>query len=66
MAPLKPRKKSVLITCKIPSEIVDVIDRMVGDGLFSSRSEAIRYAIGSLISSSSLLKGKAIEGEEAA
>ena len=45
------RSKSVLITCKVPSEIVDVIDKMVSEGLFSSRSEAIRYAIGSMISS---------------
>ncbi len=44
------KSRSVLITCKVPIELVDIIDKMVEEGVFSSRSEAIRYAIGSMIS----------------
>ncbi len=45
------RSKSVLVTCKIPRELINAIDKMVEEGIFTSRSEAIRYAIGSLIAS---------------
>ena len=41
--------KSVLVTCKIPKELINSIDKMVEQGVFSSRSEAIRYAIGYMI-----------------
>jgi len=41
---------NVIITCKIPKELVEAIDRFVEEGVFSSRSEAIRYAIGELVS----------------
>lgn len=41
--------RSVLVTCKIPKELIGAIDKMVEQGIFSSRSEAIRYAIGYMI-----------------
>ena len=47
----RARSRSVLITCKVPVELVEVIDMMVKNGVFSSRSEAIRYAIGFMVSS---------------
>lgn len=48
--PTMPRStKSVLVTCKIPRELINAIDKMVEQGIFSSRSEAIRYAIGYMI-----------------
>lgn len=41
---------NIIITCKIPKELVEAIDKFVEEGIFSSRSEAIRYAIGELVS----------------
>jgi Arc/MetJ-type ribon-helix-helix transcriptional regulator len=38
-----------LVTFKIPKELIEEVDNLVNKGLFSSRSEAIRYAIGMLI-----------------
>ncbi|AFH42657.1 ribbon-helix-helix domain-containing protein [Fervidicoccus fontis] len=40
-----------LITCKIPIEMAQEIDDLVNRGHFESRSDAIRYAIGLLLSS---------------
>lgn len=40
-----------LITCKIPTEMAKEIDKLVNRGYFESRSDAIRYAIGLLLSS---------------
>lgn len=39
-----------IITLKIPRELLDELDVIVSRGAFSSRSEAIRYAISMLIS----------------
>jgi len=44
------RGDSVVVTCKIPKELVEAIDKLVEEGVFSSRSEAIRYAVGELVS----------------
>ncbi len=50
--------RTVLITCKVPRELVEAIDKMVEEGIFTSRSEAIRYAIGTLLSTNNdLVKG---------
>lgn len=38
-----------IVTFKIPKDLIREIDELVNKGLFSSRSEAIRYAIGMLI-----------------
>jgi len=45
------RSGMALITCKIPSEMAQEIDELVSKGHFESRSDAIRYAIGLLLSS---------------
>ena len=34
-----------LVTLKVPEAYVEFIDRLVNEGVFTSRSEAIRYAI---------------------
>ncbi len=49
--------KTVLITCKVPKELVEAIDKLVDEGVFNSRSEAIRYAIGVLLSTSTVRGG---------
>jgi len=49
--------KTVLITCKVPKELVEAIDKLVDEGVFNSRSEAIRYAIGVLLSTSTASGG---------
>lgn len=43
------KSKSVLITLKIPEELAEAIDKLVDNNIFESRSEAIRYAIGNLL-----------------
>ena len=39
------REKLVSSTIKMPRDIMNFYDDLVEDGLFSSRSEALRYAI---------------------
>ena len=34
-----------LVTFKVPEAYVEFIDKLVNEGIFTSRSEAIRYAI---------------------
>lgn len=41
--------KMEIITFKLPKEMIVEIDALVHKGLFNSRSDAIRYAIGMLI-----------------
>jgi len=52
---------TALITCKVPHEMANEIDELVNSGQFESRSDAIRYAIGLLLSSKS--KGDELKGE---
>ena len=39
----------VILSVKVPKEIVEEIDRLIKYGIFSSRSEAIRRAMALLI-----------------
>ncbi len=39
----------VILSVKVPKEIVEEIDRLIKNGVFSSRSEAIRRAMALLI-----------------
>ena len=41
----------LLITFKAPRELVEEADKLVEAGLFSSRSEVLRYALSMLINS---------------
>ncbi|MEM0021760.1 MAG: ribbon-helix-helix domain-containing protein [Fervidicoccaceae archaeon] len=44
------RSGTALITCKVPYEMAKEIDELVSRGRFESRSDAIRFAIGLLLS----------------
>ncbi|HIQ03746.1 MAG TPA: ribbon-helix-helix protein, CopG family [Desulfurococcales archaeon] len=39
----------VILSVKVPKEIVEEIDKLIKSGIFSSRSEAIRRAMALLI-----------------
>lgn len=41
--------KVVIVTVKVPREVVEEIDRLVLEGKFSSRSELIRRALAFII-----------------
>ncbi len=41
----------LLITFKAPRELIEEADKLVEAGLFSSRSEVLRYALSMLINS---------------
>lgn len=41
--------KVVIVTVKVPQEIVEEIDRLVVEGKFNSRSELIRRALAFII-----------------
>ncbi len=55
MAQLKQQKreqrnsKMRLVSVQVPEKYVDDIDRLVVDGSFPNRSEAIRYAVRELL-----------------
>ena len=43
------REKMVLISVHVPKQMLDELDRLVQDGRFPNRSEAIRVAIRDLL-----------------
>jgi len=43
------RKDSVIVTVRLPRRLVEEIDRLVDNGVFESRSDAIRRAISFLV-----------------
>jgi len=45
-------KRMEVVTFKAPREMMEEVDSLVRTGAFDSRSDAIRYAIGMLISQS--------------
>ncbi|MEM1619354.1 MAG: ribbon-helix-helix domain-containing protein [Fervidicoccaceae archaeon] len=41
--------RCVVLSCKVPRELVEALDELVEEGVFASRSDAVRRALGSLI-----------------
>lgn len=39
------RSRTVVLSVKLPLQLVEEIDRLIEDGLFQSRSDLIRYAV---------------------
>ncbi len=47
--PRKKEDKMVLVNAYIPKEMLEELDRLVAEGVYPSRSEAVRRAIGELL-----------------
>lgn len=45
------KSRMTIVTFKAPRDLMAELDDLVKSGIFGSRSEAIRYALGMLISS---------------
>lgn len=52
--------RTVTVTFKVPSEVIEKLDALIASGVFSSRSEALRRALILLLRQ---YEGKAGEGE---
>jgi Predicted transcriptional regulators containing the CopG/Arc/MetJ DNA-binding domain and a metal-binding domain len=61
MPKTKAKEKMVLISVHLPKQMLDVLDEMVSQGRFPSRSEAIRVAVRDLILRESGLKQRELE-----
>ena len=49
MSRTKAQEKMVLISVHLPKQLLEELDRLVAEGLFPSRSEAIRVAVWELV-----------------
>ena len=58
---------SVVVTVRLPVKLLELVDELVAQDIFSSRSEVIRYALYRLLSSDEIKKltGEVKERERA-
>jgi Arc/MetJ-type ribon-helix-helix transcriptional regulator len=56
----KSKEKMVLLSVHLPEQLLEELDRLVAEGVFPSRSEAIRTAVWELVRRESQRRG---EGE---
>jgi Arc/MetJ-type ribon-helix-helix transcriptional regulator len=49
MSRTKAQEKMVMVSVHIPKQLLEELDRLVAEGLFPSRSEAIRVAVWELV-----------------
>ena len=59
----KLHEKLVLTSIKMPRDVIDFYDKLVQDGLFSTRSEALRYALRAYIDFFTVLSDMASKDE---
>jgi len=59
----KAQEKMVLLSVHLPKQLLEELDRLVAEGLFPSRSEAIRTAVWELIRRESQRGGEDSQGQ---
>jgi len=62
MPKTKSKERMVLISVHLPKQMLGEIDELVSQGVFPSRSEAIRIAIRDLLYKEGSRKGDVVEG----
>jgi len=59
----KAQEKMVLLSVHLPKQLLEELDRLVAEGLFPSRSEAIRTAVWELIRRESQRRNEDSQGQ---
>jgi Arc/MetJ-type ribon-helix-helix transcriptional regulator len=54
----KAQEKMVLLSVHLPKQLLEELDRLVAEGVFPSRSEAIRTAVWELVRRESQRRGE--------
>jgi len=54
----KAKEKMVLLSVHLPKQLLEELDRLVAEGVFPSRSEAIRTAVWELVRRESQRRGE--------
>jgi len=54
----KAQEKMVLLSVHLPKQLLEELDRLVAEGVFPSRSEAIRTAVWDLVRRESQRRGE--------
>ena len=54
----KAQEKMVLLSVHLPKQLLEELDRLVAEGVFPSRSEAIRTAVWELVRHESQRRGE--------
>jgi Arc/MetJ-type ribon-helix-helix transcriptional regulator len=59
----KAKEKMVLLSVHLPKQLLEELDRLVAEGVFPSRSEAIRTAVWELIRRENQRRGEDLQGQ---